>query len=371
MRRGRLLLALVVPAMMAGGAAAQTASDIVGAALEPADPTFWTPHRLANAVPMALSLPAGYAPAALAAAPAAAVPAGAAGGPGAPPSVFLAPNDDDLVTAPVDLEQLEVPAATPDASSGHGVFSESRVIPPSPGQTAAAVNGYPYSTVGRLFFHDPRTGQDFICGAAAAASSFRAILTAGQCIAHGSSAGSQRYFYNHFMFVPAYNNGAAPYGTWSTDYFFVSNSWLLSGVLPNPRDYGLLEAVDQSGKKLGNVVGSLGWATYALRFNHFTTLAYPTNLDGGVLMQRNDAQTSGYGGNSTWIQGSDMGSGVQGGPWVQDFGVQPKGSVVKSGGNFVVGISSYGGTGYIGASQLDNTFAKMRSAFCAHKAGNC
>jgi hypothetical protein len=372
-RGGRLLWALALPAvLLAGGATAQTLSGVAGGTVETAEPTFWTPHRLANAVALPLSLPAGYEPAPLAAALASTAPTGAAGGPGRPPSVFAPPQDDDLVTAPVDLDQPQA-SATPDASFGHGVFTQSRVIPPSPGQTAAAVDGYPYSTAGRLFFHDPRTGQDFVCGAAVAASSYRAILTAGQCVVHGSSVAGQRYNYSNFMFIPAYDNGAAPYGKWSTDYYFVSNAWLYSGVLPNPRDYALLEAVDQGGKTLGSVVGSLGWQTYRLSFNHFTTLAYPSNLDAGVLMQRNDAQTSGSGGNRTWIQGSDMGSGVQGGPWIQDFGLQPAGApkVNPFGPNIAVGVSSYGGTGYIGASQLDSTFASMRSAFCAHQAGNC
>lgn len=373
-RSGRLALAIVIAALLvAGEAAAQTPAGVAGVTVAPADPTYWTPHRLANAAPMAAPTPAGYAPAALAAAPVSTAPAGATGGPARPPSVFAPPQDDDLVTAPVDLDQAAAPAATTNAYFGHGVFTESRVIPPSPGQTAAAVNGYPYSPVGKLFFHDPRTGQDFVCGAAVAATSFRGILTAGQCVAHGSAVAGQRYFYDHFMFIPAYDNGAAPYGKWSTNYILVSNAWLFSGVLPNPRDYALLQAVDQGGKTLGSVVGSLGWQTYKLSFNHFTTLAYPGNLDAGVRMQRNDAQTSGYGGNGTWIQGSDMGSGVEGGPWIQDFGVQPAGApqINPSGPNLVVGVSSYGGTGYIGASQLDNTFVSMRTAFCAHQSGNC
>lgn len=373
-RTSHILFAIAVVLSAAGGeAAAQTPSGVVAAEVKAADPTFWTPHRLSNAAPLPLSSPPGLAPTPLAAAPR--TPASAAapeGGAGSPPTVWLAPQPDDLVNAPIDLDQLQAPAAIPDAFFGRGLFTESRVIPPNTGQPAPAVNAYPYSTVGRLFFHDPRTGQDFHCSAAVAAGSPRAILTAGQCVAHGSSVSGQRYFYNNFMFIPAYDNGAAPYGKWSAGRPITSNSWFFTGFLPNPGDFALIEAADQGGKTLGSVVGYLGWQTLRLSFNHFTTLAYPCNLDSCRRMQRNDAQTSGNGGNNTWVQGTDMGSGVQGGPWVQDFGLQPQGApTVPFGGNVVVGVASYGGSGFIGASQFNSTFVSMRAAFCAHQAGNC
>jgi hypothetical protein len=360
-------LLATLSAAPSGQAVAQWASGFVAAEVAPSSETFWTPHRLINAAPLEQSVPAGFALETLTAAPP--DTGKSEGGPGHQPIVPTQPQPDNLVHAPIDLDHI-APAEVPKQSLGGGVFTESRVIPPNTGQTAPAVDAYPYRTVGKLFFHNPRSGAEQFCGAAT--NGPRVIVTAAQCIAHGSRSASDRFYYTNFLFVPAFDNGAAPYGKWTAKFHVISNAWWFTGVLPNPADFGLLEAVDQGGKTLGSVVGALGWQTLRLRFNHFTTLAYPCNLDACMLMQRNDAQTSGFGGVNTWVQGSDFGSGSFGGPWIQDFGLNPVGAPpVPLGGNVIVGVVSYGGTGLIGASQFSPLFASMRAFFCRHQAGNC
>lgn len=361
------LLPLVLP-LAPGAAGAQPAASGIVAEESAGSGPLWTPQRLLNAQPADPAPPIGFVAAPVAAAPAAS--GEPLGGAGRPPTVWVPPLPDDLVNAPVDLGNPKASGGLENAGRGGGVFSESRVIPPNTGQTAAAINAYPYRTVGKLFFHDPRTGQDLQCSAAV--DSPRAILTAAHCVAHGSPFAGQRYFFTDFEFIPAYDNGEAPYGQWSTTYHLVSNAWWFSGRVPNPGDFAFLEAADQSGKTLGSVVGYLGWQTQRLRFNQFTTLGYPGNLDSGVLMQRNDAPTLNFGGNNTWIQGSNMGAGAGGGPWVQDFGLNPSGApAVPHGGNVVVGVTSYSGAGFLGASQFDQVFINMRNAFCRHQSGNC
>jgi V8-like Glu-specific endopeptidase len=368
-----VLLLLGVPTMLlmaaAANLAAQSVAGVVSAAVPAAGRTYWTPQRLLNAVPLDGSLPAGFVAAPLAARPPAMVEA--QGGSGRAPSVWTAPLPDDLVHAPVDLDSSTPPAAIGDASLGAGLFTESRVIPPNTGQAAPAVNAYPYSAVGKLFFRDPKTRRDHVCSAVV--NGRRAILTAGHCVAHGSPFGG--YLFDNFMFIPAYNNGAAVYGQWLASTPVTTTAWFNSGTFPNPGDFGFVQAVDQNGMKLGEVVGFLGWHTLRLSFNHFTTLGYPANLDSGRLMQRNDAQTSHFGGRNTWIQGSSMGAGAGGGPWVQDFGLNPAGApAVLLGGNLIVGVTSYvprTGVGFIGASQFDQSFVKLRNSFCALQPGNC
>jgi hypothetical protein len=366
----QMLFGFGLPAMLlaapVGSAAAQAASGFVAAEVAPASDTFWTPHRLINAVPMAVSPSAGFAPAPLSAAPPAA--GKSEGGPGKPPTVLIPPQADDLVHGPVDLDRLAPSGVAPNASLGFRLFTESRVIPPNTGQAAAAVDAYPFRAVGKFFFHDPRTGQDFFCSAAV--NGARVIVTAAQCVAHGSPSASQRYYYSNFLFIPALDNGAARYGSWKATFHVISNAWWFSGVVPNPADFALLQAVDRDGMTLGSVVGTLGWRTFGLSLNHFTTLGYTSDLDGGVLMQRNDAQTSRFGGNNTWQQGSDLGPGIAGGPWVQDFGLNPTGGSS----NLIVGVTSYlpaSGIGFIGASQFYQLFSNMRSFICSHQPGNC
>ena len=374
LRIGRVLFAFGLPSMLlavpSDQAAPQSTSGFVAAEVETASETFWTPHRLMNAAPVELSPPAGFAPAPLAAAPPALRKS--EGGPGNPPTVWMPPQPDDLVHAPLDLGSLPPSDVVRDLSLGGGVFTESRVIPPNTGQQAPAVDAYPYSAVGKLFFFNPRTGQDLFCSAAT--NGPRVIVTAAQCVTQGSRGCTLRQCsYKNFLFIPAFDNGRAPFGKWSSSGFLVvSNAWLLSGVLPNPHDFAMIEAADQGGKTLGSVVGWLGWQTFRLPFNHFTTLGYPCNLDGCMLMQRNDAQTSGFGGVNTWVQGSDMGLGSGGGPWVQDLGLNPKGAPpVPFGGNLIVGVTSYLAPGSIGASQFDQLFQRMFSFLCRHQRGNC
>lgn len=340
----------------------------------PSTPDHWTPRRLLNAVPMTGRAAAGFQAAPLSSAPAQS--AALAGGSGSIPTAAATPRPEQLVHAPLDLRAIASSSPTPALSTGFGPFSESRVFPSGP-EKGTAVVSFPYRTVGELFFHDPRTGQDFVCSAAV--NSPRAILTAGSCIAHGSASSSQRYYYSNFLFIPAYDNGSAPFGKWgSTGYAITTASWFDSGRFPNPQDFGFIEAADRNGKTLGSVVGWLGWETLRLTNNHFTTLGYPCNLDKCLLMQRNDAQTSAFGGNNTWIVGSDMGSGIGGGPWIQDFGLRPKGAPVPAGpcgGNCIVGVTSYLPAsrtfGFLGASQFDQVFVNLRRTFCAHKSGNC
>lgn len=358
---------------MAVGAAAPAAQATAAQA-------FWSPDRLLSARPMEAHPSENFTmqPQSAEQTPQG-PPAGAAG---SPPTVIVQPNENNMVHAPVNLKDgiarapgdLEESGVTPEFSMSDGVFTESRVFPPSNGQSGPAVYGEPYRAAGALFFHDPTTGGDFICSASMISP--RLILTAGHCVAHGSTVASQRYFYTNFLFIPAYNNGGAPYGTWGWSFTNTTADWFNNGNVPNAHDFGIIEAADQGNNKVGSIVGWLGWETGQLAFNHFTTLGYPCNLDSCLLMQKNDAQTFAFGGNNTWIQGTSMRGGASGGPWIQDFGIQPTGApAVPFGGNVVVGVTSYGpiatNIGYLGASQFDSVFVSLLSELCAHKAGNC
>jgi hypothetical protein len=332
---------------------------------------FWTPERLLSAKPMEVSPSNRFNQAPLAAGPAPL--SSPTGEPGSPPTVTVAPEEDNMVHPPISPDSLEVPQVTPELNLGAGLFTESRIFPPSNGQSAPAVYGYPHRAAGKLYFHDPRTGGFGYCSAST--DSPRIILTAGHCVAHGSTIASQRYFYDQFLYIPAYNNGAAPYGTWGWAFAATTTDWFNNGAVPNAHDFGMIEAVDHGASMIGPIVGWLGWETGQLSSNHFSSLGYPSNLDSGLLMQRNDAQTSAFGGKNTWTQGTSFGPGSSGGPWVQDLGVQPAGGPPEPfGGNIVVGVTSYGplgSIGFIGASQFDGTFVNLRTFVCGHRAGNC
>ena len=94
--------------------------------------------------------------------------------------------------------------ATPSMTSSSGYyFTTHRVTTPQS-------NGYPYITVGKLYFHDPRTGGNLVCTASVIRA--RLLSTAGHCVTHPRFDSGQRYFYSNFLFVPALNGATQPYG---------------------------------------------------------------------------------------------------------------------------------------------------------------
>jgi V8-like Glu-specific endopeptidase len=259
--------------------------------------------------------------------------------------------------------------ATPLMTSSSGYyFTTHRVTTPQR-------NGYPYIAAGKLYFHDPRTGGDFVCTASVIRA--RLLSTAGHCVTHPSTSASSRYFYSKFLFVPGLDATTQPYGQWGWSYAIVANTWYFSnGSVPNAQDVALIEVADKGATKISAYTGYLGFATGGLAPNHLTALGYPCNLDSCTRMQRSDAQSF-TGSNNTAVVGSAMRGGASGGPWIQDFGVKPTSNPAISGlgANYQRANTSYGPTAtepkYLGASIWDSRWVSIKNSACAHKAGNC
>jgi V8-like Glu-specific endopeptidase len=295
-------------------------------------------------------------------------------GESSPPSVE--PGDSlrrHLGSSPED-RNLERDAARPRATSSFGAFfSTTRVFPDG------ALMAYPYRTAGKLFFRDPRTNENMVCTASVLRP--RIVVTAGHCVSHPSTDAAQRYFYTSFLYVPSYNDGVAPFGSWTSSQQWVLNAWHLSdGSVPNAGDVAFMAMNDQmvNGqiRRIGDVTGWLGWRTQMLSKNHVTMLGYPCNLDSCNRMEQTNAGSFADGGSNTIIYGSAMRGGASGGPWIQDFGVAPAGSEAGLlGNNYLIAVTSYGPTleepKYLGASNLDNNFTTVLNTACAAAVGNC
>jgi V8-like Glu-specific endopeptidase len=346
--------------------------------------SYWTPERLREARPPELPTPSRAGPGGL--------PEGAEveapqlnrlpgqGEAGAPPSVEPDPGMERRLlpenTQPSEMQRGEVaPGGTgAEATSSFGAyFTTSRVFPD------AATTTYPYSAAGKLFFTDPRRGTNHVCSAAVLRP--RVVATAGHCVTSPSTNPAQRYFFTNFLFVPAFNNGTAPFGTWTSGQQWVLNAWHFSdGSVPNPGDAAFLIINDRSVggqmRKIGEVTGWLGYATNSLSRNHVTMLGYPCNLDSCARMQITNAGSFASGGNNTYIYGSAGRGGHSGGAWIQDFGVNPSSNpAVALGLNRLVGITSYGPIAtepkYLGSSILDANFVNVLTSACAANSGNC
>ena len=369
---------LVTGLALAGGLAflhidlahAQSPSGVVRLentrALAAATRQYWTPERLANARPKRAAT--NFAAEAFVAPESGGAPQVS---PGRGPAAGVAPNLQNRLYDPSiagsSAAQLEEDGIAPqNAGTLAAHFTSSRLVPTS------ADTAYPYRTAGKLFFSDGVS--NFVCSASVI--SYRVLVTAGHCVHSGTSAG----FYRNFLFVPAFRNGSAPFGTWNWAFVTVTSTWANGGGgVPNAADYAMFEMADRATAptRIGQVTGFLGWQTQSLARNHVTMLGYPCNLDSCNQMHQVTAGSFRATSPNNVEYGSDARGGSSGGPWVQNFGVASAG---QTGGtnavmNRVVAVTSYG---YIstdpkvqGASIPDSRWVQLWNTVCAHRAGNC
>jgi V8-like Glu-specific endopeptidase len=360
-RAGLLALSFLISTAAFAGSVGKANPDVRASARS------WTPERFAQA--RALPMPETDFAAADLATDVDAAPAGAPGfavghapvaGIRADSSSRLFDPSDPALAAAGDADRFGS-VSEPASGSAGGYFTSARLVP------TTADRSYPYSTVGKLFFHIPGKG-DFYCSAAVIR--VRIVATAAQCLHSGNN---NPGFYEDFQFVPAYRDGSAPLGTWDWNFVSVPSTWANgNGKLPSAADYGLLELLDQSisgqTRKVGEVTGYLGYQVSRLRPNHAHLLGYPSNFDGGGKLHQVTAQALRAAANNNVEYGSDMRGGSGGGPLIQDFGDNP--ALARW-----IGALSYFNTSTAvkveGASIPDSRFTSLIKSICAHKPGNC
>lgn len=253
--------------------------------------------------------------------------------------------------------RLAAPAALP-ASGGDGGATSQEFGTSGQTYTTSRVNlfndftadQYPYSAAGKLFFNIG--SGSFVCSASLIKRGI--VVTAAHCVANFGA----RQFYTNWRFVPAYNNGTAPYGTWTaasarvlTSYFTGTDSCFQRGVICQ-NDVAVLRLNPQGGAFPGPRTGTLGFGVNGYSYNGsgqvlVKQLGYPVALDRGQLMEQTDSQgfTSSTYSNNTII-GSLQTGGSSGGPWVVNFGLAPALAGTSFGTaathNVVVGVTSWG-----------------------------
>lgn len=194
-----------------------------------------------------------------------------------------------------------------------------------------AYNANPYNKIGKLFFR--QNGIGYVCSAASQGN--RGIITAGHCIHAGNNSAAS--WSTNVVFVPAYKDGAAPYGQWPCDYAtqIVFTAWYQSGLLN--RDVAGCKTINQSGKTLSARVGSLGFAWNFSADQHWHAFGYPaaTPFNGNRLIvctaSRATWDMTGVAPATQGI-GCDMTGGSSGGPWVRAF---------SGTGGYINGVNSY------------------------------
>ncbi|MDL4818102.1 trypsin-like serine peptidase [Actinomadura opuntiae] len=135
-------------------------------------------------------------------------------------------------------------AATPVDRRSGGVtgqtFSSQAIV------QSKAFGGVP--TIGALFFNNGQ-GDHFCTASVVQSSSQRLLITAAHCI-HG---GKGKKYATKVAFVPKYDQGKRPYGTWTAKMLLVDQRWVTS--TDPDLDFGFIALNDRSGKTIQKAVG--------------------------------------------------------------------------------------------------------------------
>jgi V8-like Glu-specific endopeptidase len=168
----------------------------------------------------------------------------------------------------------------------------------------------PVSHIGKVFF--TLGGANYVCsGNAISAANENTVVTAGHCLNEGPGA-----FASRFTFVPAYNNGAAPYGQWEATELYAPTQWASGGDINY--DTGFAIVASPTGTSLSDTVGASGASFNNSRGLTYSAYGYPAAAPfNGATLQ----SCYGVAGNDPYGQTQSQGipcnmtGGSSGGPW--------------------------------------------------------
>lgn len=176
---------------------------------------------------------------------------------------------------------------------------------------------YP-SAYGKVFFTS-NSGVNYVCSGSALVSANESVVwTAGHCVNEGPGA-----FYKNFLFVPAYRDGAAPYGKFAATELLTTSGWLSSGQWGVDLGAAVV-GTNASGLTLSDAVAEVPIVFNAPRNQAYRLYGYPAakKFSGQRLRVCNTAWAMDDSSASPATMGAscDMTGGSSGGPWVTTTG---------------------------------------------------
>jgi len=180
---------------------------------------------------------------------------------------------------------------------------------------------------GKIVAVDARSGSYSCSGTALDTPSRSIVLTAGHCVTE------RGHRARRIAFVPAYDHGKRPFGTFRVKATYVMPQWLHG---ENPGfDVAALRVRPSKLGRLADVVGGRKFASSKSRLGAFQIFGYPAARAGGEEMRvcrahglGVDRLTFPFPGPPTMPASCDMAAGASGGPWL-------------FGGEYVSGVTSY------------------------------
>jgi V8-like Glu-specific endopeptidase len=262
---------------------------------------YWTPRRMAAAIPLGLAAPLGRMP----------VLAGVLGATAGAPARPAAQVMPAMQTTQVTPQRGRQRQATRPRTSTNG--------------TRWTSGGAVTRTTGRVFL--TMNGNDFVCSASTVRGTSKdVVVTAGHCVKDGTGSWAANW-----TFVPGYRDDRRPYGTYTARRMFVAAPWHRAG--DDDHDLGMVALNTWGGKHVADVVGTQAIAFAGARGGQAFGFGFPADppYDGRELVYcagplREDPN------RMTTDQGlaCNMTAGASGGPWLTGFNLTTGRGVITS-----------------------------------------
>jgi len=178
------------------------------------------------------------------------------------------------------------------------------------------------STAGRVFF--TYQGRQASCSGNAVTSANKSVvITAGHCVKLDGA------FHTNWAFVPAYNNGNAPYGTWTARVLRATPQWVATEDINY--DIGAAVVNQLNGQSLTDVVGGQGVAFNQARGQNMYAFGWPAAApyDGTRMIYCSGRVFNAFLSNGIGMT-CDMTGGSSGGPWFLQFSEATGTGIVNS-----------------------------------------
>jgi V8-like Glu-specific endopeptidase len=170
------------------------------------------------------------------------------------------------------------------------------------------------TTTGKVFF--TLAGVDYVCsGSAVTSGNSDVVLTAGHCLHEGPGD-----YATNFAFVPAYDDGDRPYGTFTARQLVTTTQWADGGDFDYDVAFAVMNTVD--GAHLTDVVGGQAIGFNQARGEYMYSFGYPAAqpYDGSdIAWCHGTVVQDTFGGSSDQGLDCNLTGGSSGGPWFLDY----------------------------------------------------
>ena len=221
---------------------------------------------------------------------------------------------------PLDLLEAEPGEVTADVPRG----TKQTVAPTRTAAGPADIQAFPQpggpwtgggdvvTTSGRVFFtYGGRTAS--CSGNAVTSANGSTVMTAGHCVKLDGA------WHTDWVFVPAYDNGQTPYGTWAATQTMSTPQWAASEDINY--DVGAAVVAPLNGQRLTDVVGAQGLAFNTGYNIDMYAFGFPAAApyDGTRLIYCSGTTYQDFLLSSDHGMACDMTGGASGGPWFTSF----------------------------------------------------